>query len=122
MTTVAEIFNSMEYGPAPEADAPALEWLARHGGGELGQFVGGRWTPAGELFDVMNPATGKTLARVTQGTQADVDAAVAAARAAQPAWGALPGHARARYLYALARGVQRNARLFAVLESMDNGK
>ncbi|HKG95833.1 MAG TPA: aldehyde dehydrogenase family protein, partial [Gemmatimonadaceae bacterium] len=99
MTTVAQIFESMEYGPAPEADAPALEWIRRHGSaesGELGQFIGGGWTRAGETFEVINPATGKPLARVSQGTAADVDAAVAAARAALPAWRALSGHARAR--------------------------
>ena len=48
--------------------------------------------------------------------------AVKAARAAQPGWEALGGHARARFLYALARQIQKYARLFAVLESLDNGK
>src|SRR5439155_18160289 len=62
------------------------------------------------------------LARVTEGTSADVNAAVAAARAALPGWQALTPHARARWLYALARGVQKHSRLLAVLESMDNGK
>jgi aldehyde dehydrogenase (NAD+) len=62
------------------------------------------------------------LARVSQGTKADVDAAVAAARRALPAWRGLTGHARARYLYALAREVQKHSRLLAVVESMDNGK
>src|SRR5207237_6273672 len=76
----------------------------------------------GEAFDVAEPATGRTLARVAQGTKADVDAAVKAARAALAEWQALGGHGRARHLYALARAVQRNARLLAVLESMDNGK
>ncbi|HWJ22847.1 MAG TPA: aldehyde dehydrogenase family protein, partial [Gemmatimonadaceae bacterium] len=112
----------MTYGPAPESDAPAREWLAAHGRGEFGHYVGGRWTSPAGLFDVAEPATGKRLARVSQGTEADVDAAVRAARAAQPAWAALSGHARARYLYALARGVQKHARLLAVLESLDNGK
>ncbi|MFL5580806.1 MAG: aldehyde dehydrogenase family protein [Gemmatimonadaceae bacterium] len=121
MATVAEIFESMEYGPAPESDKPALEWLARHEGG-FGHFVNGRWTKAGETFDVFNPASKQVLARVSQGTTADVDAAVAAARAALPGWRALGGHARARYLYALARAVQRHSRLLAVVESMDNGK
>ena len=123
MTSVSEIFETMEYGPAPESSAPALDWIARHGG-EFSHFVGGRWTRAGggALLDVMNPATGQPLARVAQGTQADVDTAVAAARAALPAWQGLPGHARARYLYALARAVQKHSRLLAVLESLDNGK
>ena len=131
MTTVSEIFQTMAYGPAPESDKQAREWLAKHGGeggvgggGEFGLFVGGSWVkPAsGEWFDVINPATTQRIARVPQAGKADVDAAVAAARAAFPGWSGLPGHARARYLYALAREVQRHARLLAVLESMDNGK
>jgi aldehyde dehydrogenase (NAD+) len=121
MTTVSEIFKSMDYGPAPESDQPARHWLGKYEK-VFGHFVNGEWTEPGETFDVINPANREGLARVTQGTKADVDAAVAAARAALPAWQALDGHARARYLYALARGIQKHARLFAVVESMDNGK
>jgi len=123
MTTVSEIFETMAYGPAPESDKPALEWLERHGRA-FGLFVGGRWTKGknGEAFDVINPATTAPLARVTQAGEADVDAAVAAARKAFPVWCALSGHARARHVYALARTVQKHARLLAVLESLDNGK
>ena len=121
MTSVREIFDTMEYGPAPEGDAAAREWLARHDGG-FGHYVAGGWTRPSGLFDVNNPATGKRIARVSQGTRNSVDAAVKAARRALPAWQALGGHGRARYLYALARAVQRNSRLLAVLESMDNGK
>ena len=62
------------------------------------------------------------LAEVAKGNVDDVNAAVAAARKAQPAWAALSGHERARYLYALARQVQKHARRLAVLETMDNGK
>jgi acyl-CoA reductase-like NAD-dependent aldehyde dehydrogenase len=51
-----------------------------------------------------------------------VDAAVAAATRAFPKWAKLSGHDRAKYLYALARLLQKHARLFAVLESLDNGK
>jgi len=71
---------------------------------------------------VFEPATGNRLAQVAQGTAADIEAAVTAARAALPAWRALSDHARARWLYALARGIQKHARHFAVLESLDNGK
>jgi aldehyde dehydrogenase (NAD+) len=123
MTTVSEIFETMAYGPAPESAKPALEWIARHDGA-FGLFIGGRWTngkkDAG--FDVINPATTARLARVSQAGEADVDAAVAAARKAFPAWAALSGHARARHLYALGRAVQKHSRLLAVLESLDNGK
>jgi aldehyde dehydrogenase (NAD+) len=111
----------MEYGPAPESDKEALAWLAKRQG-TLGHFIGGAWTKAGKTFEVINPATGKPLARVAHGTKDDVDAAVAAARKALPKWKAFPGHARARHLYALARAVQKHSRLLAVLESMDNGK
>jgi aldehyde dehydrogenase (NAD+) len=124
MATVAKLFETMEYGPAPESDAPALEWLKQHDNGRFGHFVNGRWVaPAeGQYFETINPATKAVLARVAQGSKADVDAAVAAANAAAPVWAGLPPHARARYLYALAREVQRHARLLAVLESLDNGK
>jgi aldehyde dehydrogenase (NAD+) len=121
MATVAEIFETMEYGPAPESDTPARAWLAQHNA-TFGHFIGGRWTKPGKTFDVIDPSSGKGLARVTQGSAQDVDAAVNAARKAFPAWSRLTSHERARHLYALARMVQRNSRLFAVLESMDNGK
>jgi aldehyde dehydrogenase (NAD+) len=124
MATVARLFETMEYGPAPEGDAPALEWIKQHDGGRFGHFINGRWAKpaAGRYFETINPATKAVLASVAQGSKTDVDAAVAAANAAAPVWAGLTPHARARYLYAIAREVQRNARLLAVLESLDNGK
>lgn len=121
MATVSSIFETMEYGPAPESSAEATAWLGRHGRA-FGHFIGGQWTKPGKTFDVIDPSTAKMLAKVSQGTERDVAAAVAAARGALPAWRGLSGHARARFLYALAREVQKHSRLFAVLESMDNGK
>ncbi|MCB5199969.1 aldehyde dehydrogenase family protein [Loktanella sp. TSTF-M6] len=117
--TVKEIFETMDYGPAPESAKEAYAWLAEKG--DFGHFIGGAWTAPGDLFATVNPATGQTLAQVSQATQADVDAAVKAARKAQTAW-ANDGAARARVLYALARLLQKHARLFAVLETLDNGK
>ncbi|MDA0313390.1 MAG: aldehyde dehydrogenase family protein, partial [Gemmatimonadetes bacterium] len=120
MSKVAEIFESLEYGPAPEADHLANEWLEAHGRA-FGHFIDGAWTDCeGESFDVANPATAQIIARVSQGTPEDVDRAVRAARAAQAGWWALGPHARARYLYAIARRIQKHARLFAVLETMDS--
>jgi aldehyde dehydrogenase (NAD+) len=118
---VKEIFATMDYGTAPESAADALAWLVDQGD-RFGHFIDGAWTEVGETFESRNPATGEVLAHVTQGTVADVDAAVAAARKAQPKWAKLGGHGRARVLYALARLVQKHARLLAVLETMDNGK
>ncbi|WP_170433859.1 aldehyde dehydrogenase family protein [Ruegeria arenilitoris] len=119
--TVKEIFETMEYGPAPESAAEALAWLVDQGD-KFGHFIDGAFTKPGKGFESRNPATGEVLAKLTQATQADVDAAVAAARKAQPKWEKLGGPARARYLYAIARLIQKHARLFAVLETLDNGK
>ncbi|MBR9840889.1 MAG: aldehyde dehydrogenase family protein [Rhodobacteraceae bacterium] len=119
--SVKEIFETMEYGPAAESASEALAWLATQDTG-FGQFIDGAFTAPGDTFESRNPATGALLAKVTQATQADVDAAVAAARAAQPKWEKLGGPGRARHLYALARLLQKHARLFAVLETLDNGK
>jgi aldehyde dehydrogenase (NAD+) len=121
--SIVEKFISMEYGPAPEDPREALVWLDRHGR-RLGHFINGTWqAPAeGQYFDTADPSTGEALAAVAQGSAVDVDAAVRAARAALPAWQALTPHARARYLYALARQVQKHSRRLAVLETMDNGK
>ena len=119
--TIKEIFDRMDYGPAPEGNAEVKAWLAKHKGG-FGHFIDGAFAKPGAGFATKNPATGDQLASVTQGTAEDVDAAVKAARRAQPKWARLPGHARAKYLYALARLVQKHSRLLAVLETMDNGK
>jgi len=119
MPTVTEALLAMDYGPAPESPAIALGWLAR---GPFGHFINGAFTKPGAVFDTVNPATGAVLAQVTQGTGADVTNAVKAARKAQPGWAKLSGHQRARYLYALARLLQKRERLFAVLEVLDNGK
>ena len=121
MNKIADLMTTMDYGPSPENDDAVRGWLASHSGG-FGHFIGGRFTKPGELFDVFNPAKGETIARVSQGGPADVDAAVAAARKALPAWSALPGDERARHLYALARHVQKRERFLSVLETIDNGK
>ena len=119
--SVRDIFGTMDYGPAPESAAEAMAWLAGRDA-TFGHWIDGAFAPPGKMFETRSPGTGTVLARVTQGTPADIDTAVAAARRAQPGWAALSGHARARVLYALARMVQRHARLFAVMESLDAGK
>jgi aldehyde dehydrogenase (NAD+) len=119
--SVAEYFETMDYGPAPESDAEVRAWLATHKL-NFGHFIGGAFVPGAKQIDTNEPATGKLLAKIADGSKEEVDAAVTAARKAQAAWAKLGGHGRARHLYALARMVQRHARLFAVLESLDNGK
>src|ERR1700685_4057591 len=121
--SIAEKFVAMEYGPAPEDAKEALTCLDHHGR-LFGHFINGQWVPPakGKYFDTADPSTGEKLASVAQGSAADIDAAVRAARAALPQWQSVTPHMRARYLYALARQVQKHSRRLAVLETMDNGK
>lgn len=121
--SIVEKFVTMEYGPAPEDPKEAQLWLDRHHR-KFNHFIAGVWQDplAGEHFDTVDPSTGEKLASVAQGSAADIDAAVRAARAASASWRALKPHLRARYLYNLARLVQKHSRLLAVLETMDNGK
>jgi len=121
--TIAEIFDNMDYGPAPESAVEALDWIAAHDA-RFGLFIDGAFQvgASGETFETLNPASGQPLAEITQAGAADVDHAVAAATKAQPGWERLGGKGRARYLYALARLVQKHSRLLAVLETLDNGK
>src|SRR6266478_1961545 len=121
--SIAEKFLTMEYGPAPEDPKDALVWLDGHRR-QFGHFVDGAWRePAeGVFFDSTDPASGEKIAAIAQGSAADVDAAVRAAGAALPKWQALTPHGRSRYLYALARTMQKHSRRLAVLETIDNGK
>src|ERR1700735_4730535 len=101
----------MEYGPAPEDTKEVDRWLDAHGR-NFGHYINGGWAKpsSGEYFATSNPASGDKIADVAFGDVADVDGAVKAARKALPAWQALSGHERARYLYALARQVQKHSR------------
>ena len=121
--SVVEKFRTMEYGPAPEDPKESVQWLERHKR-KFGHFIGGAWkAPAdGKYFETSDPSTGEKIADVAQGSAADVNAAVKAARAALKGWQALTGHERAKFLYALARQVQKHSRRLAVLETIDNGK
>jgi aldehyde dehydrogenase (NAD+) len=122
MATITDIFETLEYGPAPEAPNPALKWIEERQ--PFGLFIGGEWRKpsSGKYFDSQNPSTNKPLAKVALGTAQDTADAIEAAKKAFETWSKMPGHVRARYLYAIARQVQKHSRLLAVLESMDNGK
>ena len=121
--SVIEKFRTMEYGPAPEDPKESFLWLDRYGR-RFGHFIAGRFeAPSeGRYFDSTDPSTGEKIADIAEGSAADVAAAVRAARAALPAWQRRSGHERARFLYALARQVQKHSRRLAVLETVDNGK
>ncbi|HLY93420.1 MAG TPA: aldehyde dehydrogenase family protein [Gaiellaceae bacterium] len=105
------------YAPAPES-RDIVQLKERYG-----HFIGGEWLEATETYETISPASEEPLALVGQGTQADVDSAVAAARGAfADGWSALPGSERAKYLFRIARILQERSREFAVLESLNGGK
>jgi aldehyde dehydrogenase (NAD+) len=121
--SIVEKFVTMDYGPSPEDPREALAWLDKHRR-RFGHFIHGAWQSPIEAkyFDTSDPSTTEKLADIAQGSLQDIDAAVKSARHALPAWQSLTPHARARYLYALARQIQKHSRRLAVLETLDNGK
>jgi len=106
-----------DYAPAPETTKVSIA-------PQSGHFINGRFTPpaSAEYFPTINPATEETLGEIAQGSPADVDAAVHAARSALAPWQALPASERGKYLYRIARRIQERARELAVLETIDGGK
>lgn len=123
MRPIKDILKTMEYGPSPEANGDVKQWLDQHGR-SFGHYINGAFTkPEGRTtIAVSNPANGDKLAEIALGTQEDVDQAVKAARSAFGKWSKLSGHERAKYLYAIARHIQKRERFLSVLEAMDNGK
>ncbi len=107
-----------EYAPAPESRS-VVELKESYGLFIDGEFV----DPLSDSYlSSVNPATEEVLAHFAVGSDADVDAAVRAARRALPKWSKLPGSERGKYLFRIARILQERAREFAVLETLDNGK
>ncbi|MDD9990030.1 MAG: aldehyde dehydrogenase family protein, partial [Spirochaetaceae bacterium] len=88
-----------------------------------GLFIGGEWTAArsGRTITSINPANGEVLGAVPLADERDVDRAVAAARAAFPAWAALPVTGRADCLRRLADAVEGNAGSLALMDAVDSG-
>ena len=107
------------YSPAPEVHTD-VTIKTRH---EL--FIGGKFVKpsSGKYFPSINPATEKQHSEIAQGTAADVDKAVKAARRAyEKTWGKMPGRERGKYLFRIARILQEKMGNLAVIESLDSGK
>ncbi len=121
--SIKEIFTTMEYGTAPENSTVAHQWL-KGLNQKFNHYINGQWEApiSNTYFNSQNPVNLEVLAQVADGTKEDVDNAVKAASIAQKSWANLDGHARAKYLYAIARQLQKHSRLFSVLETLDNGK
>ena len=90
----------------------------------LDNFIGGRWVKAQttEFFDVHNPAVGDVIGRTPLSTSGDVDAAVAAATKAFPAWRETPVNARAQSLYAFKARLEQHFEELARIVTTEHGK
>ncbi|MCW5251671.1 MULTISPECIES: aldehyde dehydrogenase family protein [unclassified Streptomyces] len=110
--------SAFAYAPAPESRA--IVDIAP----SYGLFIDGEFTEAsdGRVFKTVSPASEEVLSEIAEASEADVDRAVRAARAAFGKWSALPGRERAKYLFRIARIIQERSRELAVLETLDNGK
>jgi aldehyde dehydrogenase (NAD+) len=110
----------LDYAPAPESRS-IVDIKPSYGLFVGGEFVDGHGSSG--AFKTINPSTEEVLAEVADANDADVDAAVKAARRAYSrVWSKMPGRERAKYLYRIARIIQERSRELAVLESLDNGK
>src|SRR6056297_4169150 len=110
---------TFDYAPAPESRS-VVDIDSSYG-----LFIGGKFVEpkSGEHFKTINPATEEVLSEVAEAGQADVDAAVKAARKAyEKTWSKMSGKDRAKYLFRIARIIQERSRELAVLETLDNGK
>ena len=121
--TILESFDKLDYSEAIESSSEAQKWLEDNGR-RFGQFINGKFISQkdAEIIASLDPSNGDLLANIEIASNSQLNTAVKAARQAQPNWQALGGHGRAKVLYALARLIQKNARLIAVLETLDNGK
>ncbi|MFD8305118.1 aldehyde dehydrogenase [Streptomyces sp. NPDC059690] len=84
-------------------------------------FIGGERVASAGTFTDVSPIDGSTLGEISRGTAREAAAAVAAAKAAFPAWAATPRAERARILHAIADGVDKRLEELAVVETTDNG-
>lgn len=121
--TLTQEFEQLNYSQALESDSQAQEWLQKNQR-RFGHYINGEFVSQTDapVIDVYNPATSDLLAQIEVASSEQVDKAISCARKAQPSWWAIGGFGRAKILYALARNLQKYARLAAVLETLDNGK
>ena len=123
MSKIIQNFKNISYGPAPEDSKDVMSWINKlNNPNHL--FINGSWTKSNssKKIQVINPATNKKLTSLSIANKADVNAAVGAAKKANNSWSKTSPDTRAKYLYALARLIQKHSRFLSVLETIDNGK
>ena len=123
MSKIIQNFKNISYGPAPEDSKDVMSWInSLKNPNHL--FINGSWvkSKSSKKINVINPATNKKLTSLSMANKADVNSAVGAAKKAYSSWSKTSSDTRAKYLYALARLIQKHSRFLSVLETIDNGK
>ena len=123
MSKIIQNFKNISYGPAPEDSKDVMSWInsLKH---PNHLFINGKWvkSKSPKKIQVINPATNKKLTTLSVSNKSDVNEAVGAAKKAFTSWSKTSSDTRAKYLYALARLIQKHSRFLSVLETIDNGK
>ena len=123
MKDIVKNFRNIKYGPAPEDAKEVNKWIAN-----LDKpnhlYINGKWvkSKSTKTIQSINPANNSKLFTLAVANKTDVNAAVLAAKKAHPKWSSLSSIRRSKYMYALARLIQKHSRFLAVLETIDNGK
>ena len=123
MNKIIKNFKNISYGPAPEESEEVFKWIQ-----ELKKpnyhFINGKFTKSSSSknIDIINPATNKKISKLSIASKKDINIAVISAKKAHTNWSKFKSFNRSRYLYALARLIQKNSRFLSVLETIDNGK
>ncbi len=123
MDKVIKNFQNISYGPAPEDSKVVNSWI-KNLKNPNNHFINGKFvkSSSSKKLNVINPSTNKKIATLSVASKKDVNAAVSAAKKAHIKWSKLSSFDRSKYLYALARLIQKNSRFISVLETIDNGK
>ena len=123
MSKIIQNFKNISYGPAPEDSKDVMLWINSLNHPNL-LFINGKWikSKSSKKIQVINPATNKKLTTLAVSNKSDVNEAVGAAKKAFASWSKTSSDTRAKYLYALARLIQKHSRFLSVLETIDNGK
>ncbi len=123
MDKVIKNFQNISYGPAPEDSKEVTNWI-KNLKNPNNHFINGKFvkSSSSKKLNIINPSTNKKIATLSIASKKDVNAAVRAAKKAHVKWSKLSSFDRSKYLYALARLIQKNSRFISVLETIDNGK
>ncbi len=123
MSKIIKNFKNINYGPAPEDSKDVMRWIQ-----ELDRpnklYINGTWikSNSNKKLNIINPSNNKKLATLAISNKKDVNLSVSSAKKAFNKWSKISPLSRSKYLYALARLIQKHSRFLAVLETIDNGK